>query len=73
MMRLAPLAPASDRSRQVRVACLQRLGQTRRRSERRVAAARAGRRMVAPVVTLLGAAYIMNLVAVALQALSRVR
>ena len=73
MIRLAPLAPDSARSRQTRAACLRRLERTRRRSQRTAAAAHAGRRLVAPIVALLGAAYIVNLVAIALQTLSPVR
>jgi hypothetical protein len=71
MMTLAPLAPDSARSRQIRAACLRRLERTRERSRRMGAVARAGRQMVAPVAALLGAAYILNIILIALQTLSQ--
>jgi hypothetical protein len=71
MMTLAPLVPDSTRSRQTRAACLCRLERTRERSRRMAAVARAGRRIVAPVAAVLGAAYILNIVVIALQTLAQ--
>ena len=72
-MTLALLTPDSTRSGQVRANCRRRLERSRRRSDRLAAAAHVGRRVVAPVVALVGAAYIVNLAGVALQTLSRAR
>ena len=70
MMRLPLLTPDATRSGQVRVNCRRRLERARRRSERLAAAAHIGRRVVTPVAALLGAAYIVNLVGIALRTLS---
>jgi hypothetical protein len=70
MMRLPLLTPDSTRSDQVRANCRRRFERTRRRSDRLAAAAHVGRRIVTPVAALLGAAYIVNLVGIALRTLS---
>ena len=73
MMNLAPLVPDSARSRRVRATCLRRLERTRRRSQRIASANYTARRIVAPVVALLGTAYIINLAVIALQTLAQAR
>ena len=72
-MKLAALAPDSARSRQVRADCVRRMERTRRRSQRAATVTRTARRIVAPLAALLGAAYIVSLIAIALEALSAVR
>lgn len=71
MTTLAPLAPDSARSRQTRAACRCRLGRTRDRSRHMGVVARAGRQIVAAGAALLGAAYILNIVVIALETLSQ--
>ena len=66
MIKLPLLTPDSTRSGQVRADCRRRLERARRRSDRLAAAAHVGRRLVTPVAALLGAAYIVNLVGIAL-------
>ncbi len=68
-MRLALLTPDSSREAEVRAACLRRLGQARRRSARRAVVVHAGRAIIAPLVTLLGAAYVVTLIILTLQTL----